>query len=390
MNGKKLLRITTAPISMRLLIEGQPAFMKGKGFDVILVSGHGADWEGIPRLEDYSVHKVDMARRINLPKDISALFALIRLFRRLKPDIVHSHTPKAGLLGMLAAKITGVPVRIHTVAGLPLMESKGITRSVLVWMERLTYACASGVYPNSYHLKDFILAHGFTRPAKARVIAGGSSNGIDTVRFERTAALQAAGESVRKSLGIPAGALVLLFVGRIVRDKGIGELVRAFDRICGNYPEIRLLLAGPDEKDQDPIDRDTRTAMERNDRIVHVGFQADVRPYLSLADVLVFPSYREGFPNVPMQAGCFGLPSIVTDINGCNEIITDGVNGLIIPPKDEKAVALAMEKMITDEPFRSRCAAAARQRILEKYRQSVVWEALYEEYRRLLAVDPLQ
>jgi len=388
MNGKKLIRITTAPISMRLLIAGQPAYMKEKGFDVVLVSAEGADWDGIPHLEDYSVHKVDMARPIHLKKDILALFALIRLFRRLKPDIVHSHTPKAGLLGMLAAWVARVPVRMHTVAGLPLMESRGIKRRLLVLMEELTYRCASGVYPNSFHLKTFIERNGYTRASKLHVIAGGSSNGIDTVRFDKTPALRLSGEGLRRSLAIPPDALVFIFVGRIVRDKGIGELVQAFDTIGAVHPGAWLLLLGPYEDALDPLDQKTKTTIDAHDRIARVGFQEDVRPYLSMADVLVFPSYREGFPNVPLQAGCFGLPSIVTDINGCNEIIGEGVNGLIVPPKDESALARAMERMITDEALRSRCGAGARERIVTRYQQQVVWDALYREYMRLLGESP--
>ena len=355
--------------------------MKGKGFDVILVSADGPDWASIPHLDDYAVYKIGMARQIHLWKDLMALVALIRLFRRVKPDIVHSHTPKAGLLGMLAAKFAGVPVRIHTVAGLPLMERTGLTRRILVLAEKLTYWASDKVYPNSFRLKDFIAGCGMTRPTKLKVIAQGSSNGIDAGHFSRTPELEAAAAAWRSDRGIAPESLVFVFVGRIVRDKGIHELLAAFDRLPG---EATLVLVGPFEAQLDPIDATGLDLIKNHPRIIHVGFQKDVRPFLCAADVLVFPSYREGFPNVPMQAGCFGLPSIVTDINGCNEIIEEGINGLIVPPKDEQALEKAMERMITDAPLRAHCAAAARGRILEKYQQSVVWEALYQEYRQLL------
>ena len=380
----KLVRITTVPLSMRLLLGGQPAYMRSKGMDVTLVSAEGADWEGIPDIGAYDVHKIGMSRQIDPIKDLRALWLLTRLFRRIKPDIVHSHTPKAGLLGMLAAKAAGVPVRMHTVAGMPLMESRGIKRWVLSQAERMTYACASMVYPNSYHLKDFIAAAGLTRPAKLKVLAGGSSNGIDTDYFLRTAALEQSAAGLRRSLGIPPDAMVFVFVGRLVKDKGINELVKAFEAVHAKTPHTRLLLVGPFEEELDPVAAHTKNSIDRHEAIISVGFQKDVRPYLTASDILAFPSYREGFPNVPMQAGCLGLPSIVTDINGCNEIIQEGVNGLIVPPKDGEALAGAMERLVLDEALRTRCAVGARARILEKYRQQVVWEALYEEYQRSL------
>ena len=378
----KLLRITTVPLSMRLLIGGQPAYMKEKGLDVILVSADGPDWAGIPNLDQYEVHKVDMARQIHLWKDLLALFALIRLFRQVKPDIVHSHTPKAGLLGMLAAKLSGVPVRMHTVAGLPLMESTGLKRKILVLAERLTYWAAHRVYPNSFRLRDFIETSRMTAPSRLQVIAQGSSNGIDATHFQRTPELEAAAARLREERGIKPESVVFIFIGRIVRDKGINELLGAFDGLPD--PRAVLLLVGSFEDDLDPVDDRSREIIRRNPRIIHVGFQKDVRLFLCAADVLVFPSYREGFPNVPMQAGCFGLPSVVTDINGCNDIIEEEVNGLIIPPKDEPALRAAMVRMVTDPALKARCAGAARGRILQKYQQSVVWEALYQEYQRLL------
>jgi glycosyltransferase involved in cell wall biosynthesis len=386
---EKLVRITTVPLSMRLLLEGQPAFMRTMGFDVILVSSEGPDWEKIPDIGSYPVYKIAMARRVDLVRDVLALWALYRLFRKIRPDIVHSHTPKAGLLGMLAAKFAGVRVRMHTVAGMPLMESRGLKRRILVLAERLTYRSASRVYPNSFQLKGIIERERLTSASKLTVIASGSSNGIDAGYFQRTEAVQEEAESLRQALSVPAGALVFVFVGRMVKDKGINELVCAFDGIARRHAAVRLLLVGPYEEELDPLEERTKRCIDVNDRIIHVGFRDDVRPYLALSDVLVFPSYREGFPNVPMQAGCLDLPCIVTDINGCNEIVEDGGNGVIVPVKDEKALSQAMERMIIDDALRTHCAAGARTRILEKYQQSVIWEALYEEYQRLLAVEPL-
>lgn len=369
---------------MRLLLAGQPGYMRAKGMDVVLVSGEGADWKGIPDLDAYEVHKVDMARDIALGRDIRALWALIRLFRRIRPDIVHSHTPKAGLLSMLAARVAQVPVRLHTVAGLPLMERRGWKRLVLVWAERLTYRCATGVYPNSLRLREYILEEGFTTPGKLKVIGRGSSNGIDTNFFKPSEELREAGRRLRAGWGIGEKDLVFLFIGRLVKDKGVEELVRAFTLLAARRTGIWLVLVGPYEDDLDPLSADTRRQIDEHPVIRTSGFAQDVRPYLCASDLLVFPSYREGFPNVPMQAGCFGLPCIVTNINGCNEIIVPEVNGLIVPPKDSTALEQAMERMVGDRELMTRCGGSARSMIETHYRNEFIWETLYTEYVSLL------
>jgi glycosyltransferase involved in cell wall biosynthesis len=375
---------------MRLLLSGQPAYMRSKGLDVVLVSSEGEDWNGIPDIEHYEVYKVPMSRAIDLYNDLRALWRLMALFKKVKPDIVHSHTPKAGMLAMLAGRITGVPVRMHTVAGLPLMESRGIKRKVLVWAEKLTYSCAHGVYPNSHKLKAYIEEQAFTPSYKLKVLASGSSNGINTEQFKPSSSLVQQGRDLRRKWGLKEGDLLFVFIGRLVKDKGINELVQAFASLDSLYNNAWLLLVGPEEADLDPIDPHAKATIRQHPRIIATGFAQDVKPYLAASDILVFPSYREGFPNVPMQAGCFGLPSIVTDINGCNEIIEPGINGLIVPPKNTQALLEAMEQLLSDEGLRSRCASVSRERIEQRYKQETVWESIYDEYRRLTLIDSFQ
>ena len=189
---------------------------------------------------------------------------------------------------------------------------------------------------------------------------------------------------MKNKYGIASSDLVFIFVGRIVKDKGINELVNAFNQLNKEYKTIKLILVGPFEDELDPIHINTRNIIEQNINIVTTGFINDIRPYLVASHVLTFPSYREGFPNVPLQAGCFELPMIVTDINGCNEIVQDRVNGLLIPPKNESALRSAMQKMIEDEAFREKCATASRQVIVENYSRETVWNALLKEYEHLL------
>jgi glycosyltransferase involved in cell wall biosynthesis len=377
-------------MSFQYLIKGQPRFMSNF-FEVLCVSsGPKAELEKVTVHEKVEVREVHMSRQITPVKDVLSLVKLIRLFRKEKPTIVHTHTPKAGIVGMLAAKLVGVPIRLHTVAGMPLMEASGLKRKVLDAVEKLTYTCATRVYPNSQGLYDFILQNNYAQAEKVKVIANGSSNGIDTRYFSPTHFSEQQNQDLRRQLGIQADDFVFIFVGRIVGDKGINELVKGFRErpqkslSLGEGFRERLLLVGPLESDLDPLKRETLQEIESNPNIITTGFQADVRPYFAIANALAFPSYREGFPNVVMQAGAMGLPSIVTDINGCNEIIEDGRNGLIIPPKDTEALQTAMKRLLEDQDLYQQLKNNAREMITSRYEQKLVWEALVEEYESLL------
>jgi glycosyltransferase involved in cell wall biosynthesis len=381
----KLVRITTVPISLRYLISGQPAFMQRNGFEVILISSEGPDWKYIEDAANFVTYKVEMARDIAVVKDVLSLLKLIWLFWKIKPGIVHSHTPKAGLLSMVASRITGVPIRVHTVAGLPLMEAKGIKRTILEIAEKITYRCASNVYPNSKNLQQFILQNKFCAANKLKVIGNGSSNGIDTTYFKLDDGIREKATKLKQELKISKGKFVFIFIGRVVRDKGIVELVKAFGKLRATFIDPVLLIVGPYEPERDPIPKSTRDLIETMHDIIHVGFQSDVRPYLALSDALVFPSYREGFPNVPMQAGCFDLPAIVTAINGCNEIIIDKKNGLLIPAKSVEALREAMEKIICDEDLYATCKRNARKMIVDRYEQRMFWHLLLNEYDCLVS-----
>jgi len=378
----KLVRITTVPISLKVLLKGQHRFMSERGINVIGISSKGRELLEVAKEENILVVPIEMSRKITPLKDLRSLWSAYCLFRKEKPDIVHSHTPKAGIIGMLAARLARVPLRLHTVAGLPLMEAKGVKRKVLDFVEKLTYASATKVYPNSKGLFDFIVSYQYTSLDKLKVIANGSSNGINTSLFSKEVISEEQQNLLKSELGIGNDDFVFVFVGRLVGDKGVNELVKAFCEL--NYPSVKLLLVGPLESDLDPLDNDTLRRIDENERIISVGFQKDVRPYFAISNALVFPSYREGFPNVVMQAGAMELPAIVSDINGCNEIIIEGKNGTIIPVKNVEAVKNAMEMMITDKELYLKMKGNAREMITERYEQQVVWDALLTEYKSLL------
>lgn len=368
---KKLIRITTVPISMQSLLKGQLRFM-GKYYDVLAVSSDGECFDEMLKEQSVRGVRIPMTRKITPFADLKALFMLIKLFLKEKPDIVHTHTPKAGILGMLAAWLTQVPNRLHTVAGLPLLVSTGKKRVLLDFVEKLTYACATKVYPNSFAMRQIIIDNRLSKPEKLTVVANGSSNGIDTSYF-----------SINKVTVEPHEDFRFCFVGRIVKDKGVNELVHAFSRLYMENNKISLLVVGDFERELDPLLSDVEEKILHHPGIRFVGYQKDVRASFAVSDVLVFPSYREGFPNVVMQAGAMGLPSIVTDINGCNEIIVEGKNGVIIPPKDDEALYNAMLYFVTQREEVKVMASNAREMIVSRYEQQAVWTALLAEYQLL-------
>jgi len=379
---RKLFRVTTVPESLNILLRGQHKFMSTNGFEVIGISSAGNALYEVSQEEEIRVIEINMSRKITPIKDFLSVYNLYKLIKKEKPIIVHSHTPKAGVVAMMAAKIANVPIRLHTVAGLPLMEAKGIKRKLLNFVEKVTYACATRVYPNSKGLYDFIVEEELISSIKMKIIANGSSNGIDTSYFDSERISEEQRHELRTKLNIQKTDFVFVFVGRLVGDKGINELIDAFARIKGS--NVKLLLVGGLESDLDPLKSETIHEIDKNKNIISVGFQKDVRPYFAISHCLVFPSYREGFPNVVLQAGAMGLPSIVSNINGCNEIIQEGINGSIIPSKDRESLYKVMHKIISDEAWRKQLAGNARDIIVSHYEQKLVWDALLIEYNHLL------
>ena len=395
----KLFRITTVPVSVEKLLGKQLTFMN-QFYEVTAISSDKEDLERVGQELGIRTKAIEMTRKITPIQDLKSLWQMYCYLKQEKPEIVHTHTPKAGLIGMIAAKLAGIKVRLHTVAGLPLMETSGVKRRVLNLVEKLTYACATKVYPNSYGLKDFILKEKFCPPHKLKVISKGSTNGIDTAYFNPALFSPHQKKEIRQQWHWKEDDFVWIFVGRLVKDKGINELVAAFRQLTEElndsenkhtnslvdnirYRVPKLLLVGPLEPELDPLLPETLREMEHNKNILTVGYQKDVRPYLAAADALVFPSYREGFPNVVMQAGAMELPSIVTDINGCNEIIKNNENGMIISVKNKDQIYNALLKLMADLSLYNKLKSQAREYIVQRYDQKLIWNAILAEYREL-------
>lgn len=382
MAANKIIRTATVAMSLNILLKGQLRYLN-QFFDVLAVSGYDADLETVKNREGVSIVSVAMKRSIAPFQDLISLYRLYKLFKKERPTIVHSITPKAGLLSMVAAKYANVPVRIHTFTGLVFPAKKGLFQKLLILMDKVLCWHATHIIPEGAGVKQDLLDYKITKK-QLEVIANGNVNGIDTTFFNSNTISEQQQQNLRNELGIDSSDFVFVFIGRLVADKGINELVRAF--LSLEIPNCKLLLVGPYET-EDPLQPETLKAIQQNDSILSVGFQHDVRPYLVISDCQVFPSYREGFPNVVMQAGAMGLPSIVTDINGSNEIIIEGFNGTIVPAKNVTALSNAMIRIKEDETWRNQLQSNARSSIISRYEQELVWEALLIKYKEFLKVQ---
>ncbi len=376
----KVIRTSTIPISLNKLLKGQLKFLS-KEFEVIGLSSSGTDLDEVKDREGVKTIAVEMQRGMSPFKDIVSLVKLYLVFKKEKPQIVHSITPKAGLLCMLAAKFAGVPIRMHMFTGLLFPTMKGFSQKIFIKMDQLLCWAATNIYPEGNGVKQDLINYNITsKPLK--VLANGNVNGIDLDFFSPKQISEDQKYQLRNELNFDPQDFVFVFVGRLVGDKGINELVDAFKSFDNS--NVKLLLVGPLELKQDPIKEATIKEITNNKNIISVGSKSDVRPYLAISDVLVFPSYREGFPNVVLQAGAMELPCIVTNISGCNEIIEEGKNGIIIPPKNKLAIANAMNFVIDNKDKKEFFMKNARSMIESRYNQKLVWNAILKEYNSLI------
>jgi len=379
---KKIIRATTISRSLEDFCKDILRELS-QNYEVIGLSSPGPELEIVEKREEVRTIAVPMERRISPVKDFISLVKLIRVFRKERPDMVHSMTPKAGLLCMMAGKLTGVPVRIHTFTGLVFPTSTGLKKKILMATDWLTCACATHVIPEGEGVKADLLNNGITKKP-IKVLGYGNVKGVDMIRFNRRPEVMQKAQAL-----LDREKITFVFVGRIVRDKGINELMEAFEQLQKIQPNTRLFLIGKDEVELDPISEEARTIMVNNPSIEAVGpkYGDDLLAYYAASDCFVFPSYREGFPNTVMEAGAMGLPSIVTDINGAREIIINGENGVIVPSKDAEALFKAMLNMLQNKTERERMAGNARHLIETRYEQGFVRRCLYDFYKEVLPTD---
>ena len=366
---KKIIRATTVPESLTSFCKGMLRELSDE-YEVIALSSPGKSLEKVAQQEGVRTIEVPMQRHISLGSDLRSLWRMWKVLRKEKPAMVHSMTPKAGLICMMAGWLARVPRRVHTFTGLVWPTATGIKRRILMATDWLTCACATHVIPEGEGVKNDLLTHHITRKP-IKVLGYGNVRGIDLNYYQPQGKKQHQG-------------FTFVFVGRIVKDKGINELVAAFDRLHNEFNDVRLVLVGRREDDLDPVLPETLERINRGEGIEAVGNQSDVRPFYNDADALVFPSYREGFPNVVIEAGAMGLPSIVTDINGSREIIIDGENGVIIPSKDQEALYQAMRDFVEHPDTVAAMASKARELVASRFEQGYVRQCLYDFYHQIL------
>lgn len=373
---RKIIRATTIPLSLDIFCKDMLKELSSQ-YDILAVSSPGEELDRVAAREGVAIAKVAMQRHIAPFHDFISLLKLIRLFHREKPWIVHSMTPKAGLLCMIAAKLCRVPHRIHTFTGLIWPTASGLKRKILIATDKLLCSCATIIIPEGNGVKQDLLSARITSKP-LNVLANGNVRGIDLNHYRLSDEVVQQAKILRKD-----NTITYIFIGRLVADKGITELVNAFVKLNQLHDNTRLLLVGPKEQTISPLPSNILQTIESHKSIEAVGMQHDIRPWLAAADVFVFPSYREGFPNVVIEAGAMALPSIVTDINGSNEIIIEGKNGLIIPSHDSDSLFNSMLRLYSDSSLRQSLSRNARDLIADRFDCHLVRKALYDLYSSL-------
>lgn len=374
---KKIIRMTAHSRTLTLL-KGQIGYL-AKHYDLLLVAKDSGGFKEFAESEGVKYRDIDIKREISITSDIKSLFSLYNLFRKEKPDIVHANTPKGALLGMVAAKLAGIKHRIYNVNGLRFETATGKLRKLLILMEKIACACATKIIPQSNGVADVLRREKITKKP-LKVIHNGSGNGVDIEYFNpEIPEIIKEAKDIRNNFD----GINFVFVGRLVGDKGVNELVEAFDRLSKENYNVQLYLVGGKEQDLDPIKSETLLTIEENPSIFAVGTQKDVRPYLKASDVFILPSYREGFPNVVLEALSMGLPVIVSDVNGGPDAVKDNFNGFVIPKKNQEALYEKMKLLASDPELRMTLAKNGRPFVIEKFNRPDLWKATLEMYNNL-------
>jgi glycosyltransferase involved in cell wall biosynthesis len=379
----RLVHIMTVPYSFTF-IKGQVGYMKAQGFEVYGLSSPGELLSKFAESEQITVHAVEMTKRITPIRDVVALVKIWRWLRRLRPDIVHSHTPKGGFLGMLGAWLAGVPVRIYHVRGLRFETTTGWKRKLLMQIEKWSCRFAEEVVCVSASVRTQVVHSGLCHSGKIKVLGAGSGNGVDsTNRFNPENVPVSSRVDVRAKHGIPNDATVLGFVGRIVWSKGIVELSEAWSSLREEFQNLHLLMVGGAES-EDPIPPHVDQLLRGDSRVHLIGEEWNTPPLFAAMDLFVLPTYREGLPIVLLEAGAMKLPVVATRVSGCVDVVEDGITGTLVPSRDAQKLAGAIRSYLKDPELQRRHGSAARDRVVREFRQEAIWQALHQEYIQCL------
>lgn len=383
---KKLVWVTTVAQSMGFF-RGQLNYLS-KYFDLTFIASNENDSTELSdkgMQEGIDVHEIPMKRDISLFDDIMSLCRFIGYFRKVKPDAVHGNTPKGALLTMVAALLTGVKTRIYMCHGLRYQGCVGIKRKILVFMERMTCSCATHVLCVSDGVRNTLADDRICSFSKSQVIGFGSCNGININLFDPSVYSVEEKCQLRSQYGIKEDEFLFIYMGRIVKDKGVNEMIEAFIRYRKENPKVRLMILGVFEDKLNPVNRYTTEIIKGNkEGVVYCGRQSDVKPFLAISQCLLLPSYREGFGLVLMEAGGMGLPVISSDIIGCNNVVNVKENGLLVKPKDTNVLYAKIKTMVEDKKLYQNYCKTTRQSIVKRFEQKVLWDNFLEFYKSVI------
>jgi glycosyltransferase involved in cell wall biosynthesis len=377
----RVAHVTTVDLSLRYLLLNQLQRIQEEGYEVFGISADGPDVAvveatGIPHFA------VPMTRRMTPIADLRCLWQLVRIMRRERFDVVHTHTPKAGLLGQLAARLAGVPTVANTLHGFYFHDDmKPLPRRFYIWMERVAAKCSDAILSQNREDMATAITEHIASPEQLKWLG----NGIDLVRFDRRRLAETSLEELRREIGLDSNAPVVGFVGRLVEEKGILDLLQAARTVIEAISNVQFLIIGPyDEEKPDTLRPEVAQQYGVAANCRFVGMRNDMPELYALMDVLVLPSYREGFPRAPMEASAMGVPAIVTDIRGCREAVDHGENGLLFPVGDAVALARSLIELLQDDERRAQMGATGRRIAEDRFDEQRVFDRVLSEYERLL------
>lgn len=380
-----LVHILTVPESLRFL-EGQIQYFKDKNYDIHIITSPGVLLDDFGKQQNVKTYAIEMPRRITPFNDLIAVWNIFLVLLQIKPAIVHSHTPKGGLLGTIGAWLARIPIRIYHARGLPFEGATDNRRHLLKLTERISCRLANKVFCNSQSNLDIIVEEGLCKQNKITLLHNGSSNGVDATDLFKPFATDEVRKKIRNQLSLPLNSVVIGYVGRVVHDKGINELIEAWRKLREEFPDSQLLFVGKFE-DQDAVLPTTKEIINSDERIHFADFvknKSDMPPLYSAIDILVLPSHREGLPNVILEAGGMGLPVVSTFASGCKDAVVNGETGILVPVNDAIKLADALITYLKDHTLRQKHGQAGRERVLRDFRQVDLWQAQLQEYDILL------
>lgn len=381
--GLKIARVSTVPYFVATQIKQQIEHTAAHGADVTVITSPGPELQRVSWNASLRHLPLHIPRSFNPLRDPLALLDLTRILRRGKFDIVHSTTPKAGLLAAIAGRLAGIPLRVHTFTGQPWVTLRGPMAQVARLADRVIGTLDTHCYADSASQRQFLIDSGVARPEKISVIGDGSIAGVDLTRFDPGRFPTAQREATRKALGISEQSRIVLFVGRVGVDKGVIEMLEAFHQALAAGIDTDLVLVGPFDPPAGPENPVSVSPLLRHPRIHHVGYTDTPEEYMAVADLLCLPSYREGFGTVVIEAAAMGVPTLGTDIYGLRDAVADGVTGVLVPPQDARTLAEKLLSLLTAPPELARLGQTARERAHKLFDARVVNDKVVEEYVRL-------